>query len=84
MIVKNTSTEQNHFLYNKYDKTTLSKKELAKELSISLRKINHHIHLNMGIPDYIKLGDKPNSKIIFPIDNVIKFLEETTLINNIT
>ena len=81
MIMRDTLTEHNHFLYTKYNKTTLSKKELAREFGISIRTLNNYIHLNMGIPNYIKLGDKPNSKIVFPIPEVIKFLDRTTLIN---
>ncbi len=62
----------------RYEKATLTKKELAVELNISESTINRNMNKGVGIPGYLKLGDAKNSKVIFPILEVAKFLNATT------
>ncbi len=62
----------------RYEKATLTKKELAVELNISESTINLNMNKGVGIPEYVKLGDAKNSKVIFPILEVAKFLNATT------
>ncbi len=70
------STEKN--LYSKYKKSTLSKKELAKELGIGLSTLNKYLASGIGLPNYIKMGDSINSRVLFNIRDVAEFLSNTT------
>lgn len=65
------------YLENKYEKFTLSKKELANELSISIYTIDKYIVLEKGLPAYRKIGKGKNSKVIFNITSVAKYLVDT-------
>ncbi len=59
------------FFIKKYEKTYLSKEELAKELGLSVRTVDKRINECRDIPKYKKMG----RKIIFPINEVVRFLE---------
>ncbi|MBT5491435.1 hypothetical protein HOK00_03885 [bacterium] len=60
-----------------YNKTMITKKELAHELTVSVSTINNYIVQGYGIPDYVKLGDAKNAKVLFPIANVASYLSQT-------
>lgn len=64
-------------LKQKYDKSTLTKKELANELNVSVSSINSYIVKGTGIPEYIKIGTGKNGKVLFPLANVVSFLSNT-------
>ena len=64
-------------LNDKYDKATLTKKELAHELGMSVSSINTYICKGEGIPEYIKVGNAKNGKVLFPIVNVVNYLSNT-------
>lgn len=64
-------------LSDRYKKSTLTKSELAKELNISVSSINNYIVKNEGIPEYIKVGNGKNGKVLFPIVNVVAYLSNT-------
>jgi len=71
-----------NYLYNKYKKMTLTKSELAKELSRSVSSINLSIVKNLDLPKYIKLETKnngKNGKVVFPILEVAKFLSRNLI-----
>ena len=70
------ATENN--LYSKYKKSTLSKKELAKELGIGLSTLNKYLANGIGLPNYIKMGNAINSRVLFNIRDVAEFLSQTT------
>jgi len=61
----------------RYKKSTLSKREMAKELGISYSTIDGYIAKGYGIPNYKKLGHAKNAKVVFNIIDVAKFLSET-------
>ena len=65
------------YLSEKYNKAALSKKECAGEIGISVSTIDTYISKNDGMPNYIKLGSSKNARIIFPIEEVAKFLSQT-------
>ena len=44
-------------LKDRYNKSTLTKKELAQELGMSVSSINTYICKGEGIPEYIKVGN---------------------------
>ena len=64
-------------LNSRYNKSTLSKKELASELGMSVSSINTYICKGEGIPQYIKIGNAKNGKVLFPIVNVVDYLSNT-------
>lgn len=61
----------------RYQKSTLTKKELANELGVSVSSINKYIGLGTGIPEYIKIGTARNAKVLFPVVNVVEYLSNT-------
>ena len=65
-------------LKERHKKSTLKKDELAKELNMSVSSINRYISLGYGIPNYIKVGDGKNSRVLFPLVDVANFLSQTT------
>ena len=64
-------------LSNRYNKSTLSKNELAHELGVSVSSINNYIVKGEGIPEYTKIGMGKNGKVLFPIVNVVDYLSNT-------
>jgi len=74
-------TTQQQIIYNdlkeRYKKATLSKKEMANELGISYSGIDNYIAKGYGLPNYKKLGNAKNAKVIFNISDVAIFLADT-------
>ena len=64
-------------LNNRYNKSTLTKKELSNELGMSVSSINTYICKGEGIPQYIKIGNSKNGKVLFPVVNVVDYLSNT-------
>jgi hypothetical protein len=64
-------------LNDRYNKSTLTKKELADELGMSVSSINTYIGKGEGIPQYIKVGNAKNGKVLFPVVNVVDYLSNT-------
>ena len=64
-------------LNNRYQKSTLTKKELSNELGISVSSINTYIGKGEGIPEYIKVGNAKNGTVLFPLVNVVDYLSNT-------
>jgi hypothetical protein len=52
--------------------------DLAELMDVSLSYIAKCIMKGYGIPNYKKLGHKQNSKVIFNIQDVAEFLNDTT------
>ncbi len=71
-------SEQIHSdLKQRYNKSTLTKKELANELGVSVSSINSYIVKGTGIPEYIKVGTGKNGKVLFPVVNIVDYLSNT-------
>jgi len=71
-------SEQIHTdLKQRYNKSTLTKKELANELGISVSSINSYIVKGTGIPEYIKVGTGKNGKVLFILPAVVDYLSNT-------
>ena len=64
-------------LKQRYNKSTLTKNELANELNVSVSSINSYIVKGIGIPEYIKVGTGKNGKVLFPVVNVVDYLSST-------
>ncbi|WP_281951396.1 helix-turn-helix transcriptional regulator [Nitrosophilus kaiyonis] len=64
-------------LKNRYGRTVIGKKELAKELGVSISTIDNYISRGYGIPPYKKLGAAHNARVIFNIVDVANFLSQT-------
>ena len=58
-------------------KASLSKKNLADELDVSISTIDRLIANNLGLPPYKKLGKAKNAKVVFNIIDVAEFLADT-------
>jgi len=56
---------------------TLTKKELAQVLKVSVSSINNYIVKGEGIPEYTKVGTGKNGKVLFPVVNVVDYLSNT-------
>lgn len=61
-------------LQSRYKKATLTKKELAYELSLSESTISNRISKGLDLPNYKKLGAEKSSKVVFPIIEVARYL----------
>lgn len=64
-------------LMNRYKKSSLTKVELANELSVSVSSINHYISRGVTIPEYKKIGSAKNARVVFPVINIASYLSET-------
>ena len=64
-------------LRKKYNKSTLTKQELANELGMSVSSIKTYIGKGEGIPEYVKGGTAKNGKVLFPVVNVVDYLSNT-------
>lgn len=56
---------------------TLTKKQLAEVLQVSVSSINNYIVKGEGIPGYVKVGTGKNGKVLFPAFNVAEYLSNT-------
>lgn len=62
-------------LWEKYQKTTLNRKEVSKELSISISTLQRHLE-NGTLPIRFKrVGNDPKSRYIFPIKEISNYLQ---------
>ena len=65
------------YLLKKYDASTLTKQQLADELQISISTVNRYMSFGgIGLPRYIRIGTGSRSRVVFPIEDVARFLEE--------
>ena len=55
----------------------LTKQNLAHLLKVSVSSINNYIVKKEGIPEYIKVGTSKNSKVLFPVVNVVSYICNT-------
>ncbi len=70
-----------NYLVKKYNKATLTKKELAIEISMSVSSIDKFIMQNKNIPKYKKVTTAKNSKVLFNLIDVARFLSDCVNIN---
>lgn len=63
-------------LMNKYDKATLTKKEVAEELGLSLRTIDSMIKDGCILPRPLKLGKSKKSAIRFNIIDIAEYITD--------
>ena len=64
-------------LRERHKKSSLSKSEMAYEMGVSYSTIDKYIARGYGTPNYKKLGNAKNSKVIFNIIDVASFLADT-------
>jgi len=64
-------------LKERYNKSTLTKKELAHELSLSVSSINTYIGKGVGLPSYRKIGESKNGTVVFPLICVAEYISNT-------
>ena len=73
----------NTFMYltDKYGKIGLNRKCLADELDCSLSTIDRLIAMGIGLPSYKRIGSGKRARIIFPIAEVVEFLETQLIVS---
>lgn len=64
-------------LHKKYKKNTLSKIELSQEMSCGISTLSKYLAEGRNIPNYIKLGEAKNARVLFPLREVAEFLAQT-------
>ncbi len=64
------------YLVDKYSKAGLTRKNLANELTCSLSTVDRSLKEGMGLPSHIRIGSGERARIIFPIAEVARFLDE--------
>ncbi len=73
--------EQEKLIYEdlreRYKKSSLSKSEMAHEMGVSYSTLDNYIARGYGIPNYKKLGNAKNAKVIFNIVDAVRFLADT-------
>ncbi len=79
-----TFTQLQDTLYNeliqKYQKSFINKAELASELDCSVSAVNNYISKGYGIPQYKKLGNAKNARVLFPITCVAEYMSNVQLV----
>lgn len=69
------------YLNQKYKRSVINKVEMAFELGISNSTLDLYIAKGIGLPNYKKLGNAKNSKVIFNLLDVADFLTQTIKTN---
>jgi len=64
-------------LLQQYKKMALSKKELAECLGLGVSTVSKLMSQGYGLPNYKKLGNSRNARVVFPISEVARFLVDT-------
>ncbi len=64
-------------LLKQYRKMALSKKELAECLGLGVSTVSKLMSQGYGLPNYKKLGNSRNARVVFPISEVARFLSDT-------
>ncbi len=64
-------------LHQQYKKMVLSKKELAECLGLGVSTVSKLKSQGYGLPNYKKLGNSRNARVVFPISEVARFLADT-------
>lgn len=64
-------------LASRYNRATLHKRDLAKELNCSTSTIDLAIQKGIGVPNFKKLGKAKNARVVFNIIDVAEFLSQT-------
>ena len=62
-------------LFTKYNKTTLNRKEVSSELSISLSTLERHLNEGTLPIRFKRIGTGPKSRYVFPIKAVADYLD---------
>lgn len=57
---------------------TVTKKELAQILSCSISSVDKCLMKGKGLPNYKRLGNSRNSKIVWNLADIADFLSQTT------
>ena len=64
-------------LFNKYQKTTLTRKELSQELSISLSTLERSLNDGSLPIRFKRIGDSSKARYVFPLKAVADYLDFT-------
>jgi predicted DNA-binding transcriptional regulator AlpA len=71
----------NHkYLSEKYDRLGLTREDLAKELTCSISTIDRLLKEGVGLPSYKRIGEGKRARIIFPVSEVAKYMDEHLIV----
>ena len=65
-------------LFKLYNKVLFSKRDLSKLMDVSISYIDKSLARGYGTPNYKRLGNSRNSKVVFNINDVAEYLSDTT------
>ncbi|MGB5964849.1 MAG: hypothetical protein WBG65_04880 [Sulfurimonadaceae bacterium] len=65
-------------IFKLYNKILFTKEDLSKLMNVSLSYIDKSLARGFGVPNYKKLGNASNSKVVFNINDVAEYLSDTT------
>ncbi len=68
------------YLAEKYSKAGLTRKDLANELACSLSTVDRLLRDGIGLPSYKRIGNGARARIIFPIAEVARYLDEQLIV----
>ncbi len=74
-------TETFKYLESKYNKASISRAELSKELGVSLSTIDRLLKQGLGLPSYKRIGMGERARIVFPVSSVSTFLDEQLIVS---
>ena len=78
MTEKSTNEQKIYdYLIKKYNKAVLTRTQLTYEMDICRSTMDKFILNNENIPPFKRLGKAKNSRVIFNIADVAKFLNDT-------
>ncbi len=69
-------TETYTYLSQKYNTLGLTRENLAEELTCSISTIDRLLKEGIGLPAYKRIGNGKRARIIFPITEVARFMDE--------
>ena len=64
------------YLVDKYDKAGLTRPDMASELTCSISTIDRLLKDGIGLPSHKRIGSGKRARIIFPIAEVARYLDE--------
>lgn len=73
-MLTNTYNEILSNLRAKYKKQTLTVKETASEMGISVSTLKKGMATGLNIPSYKVVGGNVRKMVVFPINNIARFL----------
>lgn len=69
------------YLVEKYGTAGLTRQSLANEFTCSLSTVDRRLKEGIGLPSHIRVGGGERARIIFPIAEVARYLDEQLIVH---